>query len=492
MGETIESIPFYTTELEKLNDEISGEITNIENAKEEERRRYLMKTGESATTLSTGVTGLENSGYAHLQSVDESVDMKALPGGGESNIVDGETADGQSSSLKLGEEEYSGTKPVEVVITPMKTDQHRREISELPNEPIVESIDTNNDASSAYIGYESVIGDGQSSKLLASGDDSSSVHTAEDSNQGKVEGEKQKGKEEKHRRNVTFNSLGTIISKTTAGVKQSLNVVQDGVSKSVNVVQDGVMGSVSVVHGGVKKSVSVVQQGAMKSVSGVKEIGAKSLQAATELIQGSQDGKVRDSGFVTFTTLTAKAQCVQMIHHSKPFTFYVTDAPLPKDVVWKNVGLAHKKQQIGYLVAQILTALLCLFWTIPVAFVSSFSEVESLKKTIPSLENVINANPWIQTVLAQLNPILLVVLKSMLPVILSKFCEREGYISRNEQNGSLLTKLALFLVSYHSYLLQKEMSIFHQFISLFFFYCIKDHPNFLCPCDLWKYFCCSS
>ncbi len=137
-----------------------------------------------------------------------------------------------------------------------------------------------------------------------------------------------------------------------------------------------------------------------------------------------------------------------MIHHETPFVFEVMNAPLAKDIFWQNVGLPHKKQQIGFFVAQIFTASLCLFWTVPVAFVSSFSEVESLKKMIPSLETAISKNPFLEPLLAQLNPLLIILLKMMLPFILSKFCEKEGHISKTELNASLLTKLAIFLVSF--------------------------------------------
>lgn len=252
-------------------------------------------------------------------------------------------------------------------------------------------------------------------------------------------------------------SVKKSLLKTADGMKKSANVMQDSVKKSANIVQDSVKKSVFVVQHGMKKTVYVVQDGAKKSASAVHgkiknsvtdfvKIGQKSVKLATNLLRGMEDGKVRDGGFVTFTTLTAKAQCVQMLHAETPFTFKVTDAPLPKDVYWNNVGLSHKKQQLGFVIAQLLTIGLCLFWTFPVAFVSSFSEVDSLKRTIPSLEKAIEKNPWIEPLLRQLSPILIVILKMLLPVILSKFCEREGHISRTNLNASLLTKLAAFLV----------------------------------------------
>ena len=120
------------------------------------------------------------------------------------------------------------------------------------------------------------------------------------------------------------------------GVKKSANVVQSGVKSSATVVHSGVKKSAVIAKNGMKKTVYIVQDGAKKSavvvqdkvkksVSGMKHVGAKSVKLATNLIRGSDDGKVRDGGFVTFSSLLAKAQCVQMIHHEKPFTFEVMD-----------------------------------------------------------------------------------------------------------------------------------------------------------------------
>jgi len=45
---------------------------------------------------------------------------------------------------------------------------------------------------------------------------------------------------------------------------------------------------------------------------------------------------------------------------------------------WKNVGKSNESKHIGELVSFILTAALCIFWTIPVSVVASLSNVEAL------------------------------------------------------------------------------------------------------------------
>ncbi len=169
-------------------------------------------------------------------------------------------------------------------------------------------------------------------------------------------------------------------------------------------------------------------------------------KSATNLIAGSEDGKVLDAGFVTFSTLLSKNQCRQVLHAETPFTFDVMDAPQPHHIVWSNVGIDHKKQQIGYLLAQVLTAATCLLYTIPVTFISSLAQVESLQKIIPGLDRAIEKNPWLGAVLGQLSPLLLVGLTSLLPTILRVFCKHEGHVGENSLNASLLSKLASLYV----------------------------------------------
>ena len=116
------------------------------------------------------------------------------------------------------------------------------------------------------------------------------------------------------------------------------------------------------------------------------------------------------------------------------------------DIYWGNVGKAHEKLQIGYLISLGLTVLLCVFWTIPVSFVVSLTEPDSLKNLLPFLENTLNDNPWIGNLLQQAGPIILILLNALLPFILGEFCKLEGPISSSVLGASLFVKLSAFMV----------------------------------------------
>jgi hypothetical protein len=103
-------------------------------------------------------------------------------------------------------------------------------------------------------------------------------------------------------------------------------------------------------------------------------------------------------------------------------------------------------RQIGRLASLGLTFLLCCFWTIPISFISSLTEVEGLKETWPGLESILAKNPWLQTLLEQIAPLLLLCLNGILPVILREISKFEGLIGSAQLEASLFVKMASFQV----------------------------------------------
>lgn len=188
-----------------------------------------------------------------------------------------------------------------------------------------------------------------------------------------------------------------------------------------------------------RKAFETAKAGVGGAVGGVASL-------ALNMFEGEDLGQVRDSGFVTFSSLLAANQCTQSVHYAVPFKFVTSRAPRPEDIVWTNIGKSHKEQTVSTFLAQVATAATCLFWTIPVSFISSFSEVENLTALLPFLEKSIEKNPWLKEFLAMIAPLLLVILTSLLPAILTVFCKKEGHIGSDSLNASLLYKLALFMI----------------------------------------------
>lgn len=97
----------------------------------------------------------------------------------------------------------------------------------------------------------------------------------------------------------------------------------------------------------------------------------------------------------------------------------VEPAPDPEEVFWPNVGLPEKARRSGWLLSLVATSVLCFFWSIPMAFFSSLTEVNSLKENVPVLAEWLEECPGLETFLALIAPLLVLTLnEAFLPVIL--------------------------------------------------------------------------
>ena len=179
-------------------------------------------------------------------------------------------------------------------------------------------------------------------------------------------------------------------------------------------------------------------------------IPKKQLVRIMELIPGLspfEDGEPLCSGFVTFTTLTATTVSKQMLHSNTPFEMEVTEAPTPEGIVWGNVGRTHESVQMGRLISFGISAALCVFWTVPVSFITSLTEVESLRKRFSTIDDWIENAPWVEAMLQQLSPILLWLLMESIYIILDIVVKMEGHIGESVLEASLFAKLSAFHVS---------------------------------------------
>jgi len=158
------------------------------------------------------------------------------------------------------------------------------------------------------------------------------------------------------------------------------------------------------------------------------------------------EGTRRDAGFVSFRTLTARQSAIQMVHTAAPFTMTVGAAPGPGDIVWKNIGRDHRAELVGKVTGSVLTMTLCLFWTFLTSFVTILGKVDSLVKLLPFLEKWTEKFPQLGSLLLQVEPLILVILISLLSSILLFFAKQEGLVSKSQLQASLFQKLSLFLI----------------------------------------------
>jgi len=171
-----------------------------------------------------------------------------------------------------------------------------------------------------------------------------------------------------------------------------------------------------------------------------------SADAIKAMIVG-EDGASRSAAFVSLSDLASVNLVRQAVHNAEPWFCVPAEPPMPDLVNWKNVGKSNESKQIGELIGLVLTTTLCIFWTIPVAFVTSFSNVESLTKVFPFLKAPVENYAWFSSFMALLAPLILVAFIALLPYIILAIIKFEGLIEiETMQHPSLYSKLAAFTI----------------------------------------------
>lgn len=252
------------------------------------------------------------------------------------------------------------------------------------------------------------------------------------------------------------------VGKAGTTLAQGSRAAGSTIAKGSQVVGSSIAKGSQAVGTSLAKGSQVVGTSAEWIVQNVGEKGGEALKKANKvgshivtsagavvpsLLLNKEEGKARDAGFVVFTNLYTVQTALQMIHHPKPYVMDVMPAPDPKQIFWRNVGLPSQSKRTGIMMALTMTTVFCFFWSIPMAFVSSLTEVNSLKESLPKLGRAIEETPWLEVVIAQVAPLLMLALnEGVLPVILKYFGTWEGHISSAMLEASLFTKMGCFMV----------------------------------------------
>lgn len=151
---------------------------------------------------------------------------------------------------------------------------------------------------------------------------------------------------------------------------------------------------------------------------------------------------------VVGTSLIAYAIISPRLSPNTASSMQVEAAPDPEEVFWRNVGLPLQARKSGWLLSIVATSILCFFWSIPMAFFSSLTEVNSLKENLPTLADWLDKYPGLESFLALIAPLLVLTLnESLLPLILKWFATWEGHVGASALEASLFVKLCAFVVS---------------------------------------------
>lgn len=119
---------------------------------------------------------------------------------------------------------------------------------------------------------------------------------------------------------------------------------------------------------------------------------------------------------------------MQTLLHPGPFLVRTQAAPEPRDILWNNVAIRGRERLIRKSFVYVILILIIFLWGVPIGFLSTFTNVESLERYLPWLVNLANKNKFLQQIVYGFVPTLSVVIfMAILPVVFN--CEYTvGYL----------------------------------------------------------------
>ncbi|KAF9350349.1 hypothetical protein BGX26_011468 [Mortierella sp. AD094] len=194
--------------------------------------------------------------------------------------------------------------------------------------------------------------------------------------------------------------------------------------------------------------------------------------AMTAMLEGQDNGKIT-AAFIQFNYQLGAHLAVQSVIHRHTLTMGPRRLEVhPKDVLWDNLNLNLKSRNIRKTIAILLAATLIIFWTIPVAFVASIAQLDTIVEFAPFLSGVYDLpNAVVGIIQGVLPAIGLAVLMMLLPIILYKLAHLGGEVLHTQKTLAVVTSYHWFSVVQVLLVTTLANGIFASVQA------IKDNPN---------------
>jgi calcium permeable stress-gated cation channel len=145
------------------------------------------------------------------------------------------------------------------------------------------------------------------------------------------------------------------------------------------------------------------------------------------LIEAEQDkyrageALARNAVFVEFWNQTQAQSAFQMVTHHQPLHMAPRVVGLsPEEIVWPNLGITWRTLTIRTYISLAFVTALIIFWSIPVAFVGSISQISYLTEVAPFLSFINKCPKVILGVITNLLPVIMLsILMSLVPPIMT-------------------------------------------------------------------------
>jgi hypothetical protein len=129
--------------------------------------------------------------------------------------------------------------------------------------------------------------------------------------------------------------------------------------------------------------------------------------------------KATQSAFVTFEKMSSAQIAVQIAHAPIPSQLISHLAPEPRDIVWSHMSLSASNLFVRDLFVLSIMGLLFFFWFFPTTALASLLSYKEIKKAMPWLGEMIDANDRIRAIVQNSLPSMAVILlNALLPFVL--------------------------------------------------------------------------
>jgi len=168
-----------------------------------------------------------------------------------------------------------------------------------------------------------------------------------------------------------------------------------------------------------------------------------------ELQANAQSREFTDCGVVLFESVATAMECAQTLLDPNPLKMQTERAPHPMDINWKYFGDGKLERTVRKIGIFTVVALLFLFWTIPVGFLSAFTTLDQLDKVPafrPLTDSVQKQDESVQNAIANfLSSSILTIFLTILPYLLRFLMKEAGYRVNSLLERRLVRVYWLFL-----------------------------------------------
>ena len=159
------------------------------------------------------------------------------------------------------------------------------------------------------------------------------------------------------------------------------------------------------------------------------------------------DRKSEPYGFASFSAVPYAHVVARRLQSKKIKGCKFALAPLPADIIWKNLATNHRSRVWARTFIFIFLIFFCGLYTIPLVAVAFLANLAAITQYVNFLDAWSTHSKWsFSAVIGVVPPLLSALLQLLLPPFMRALTRRQGLLTRNQVNRTVLGRYFAFLV----------------------------------------------